>query len=185
MHLICWLSFMSHEASKCAAFEKLSAHRQKTKNLPSTKIVLCPLPLLVHRNATVLVRTKCFVVRGRMRHNVWWPCAGRISQTFAANWTEVLREEVLREDKDFEANAPKMSVRDPPWVYRRERAFRKKAFAYAGFCPAGARPLLCLVRPKKFSVFIREQGNINKSRIYTLLNWVAPTYKLPISHSHC
>jgi hypothetical protein len=30
-----------------------------------------------------------------------WPCAGRISQTFAANQTEVHRE-----DKDFEANAP-------------------------------------------------------------------------------
>jgi hypothetical protein len=29
------------------------------------------------------------------------PCAGRISQTFAANQTQVHRE-----DKDFEANAP-------------------------------------------------------------------------------
>lgn len=73
MQLICWLSFMSPEASKCAAFEKLSARRQKTKNLPSAKIVLCPLRVLVHRNANVLVRTKCFVVRGRMQHNYYIP----------------------------------------------------------------------------------------------------------------
>ena len=38
--------------------------------------------------------------------NVWRPCAGRISQTFAAKQTEVHCE-----DKDFEANAPQMSVR--------------------------------------------------------------------------
>ncbi len=34
-------------------------------------------------------------------HNVLRPCAGRISQTFAAN-----RTEVHREVKDFGANAP-------------------------------------------------------------------------------
>jgi hypothetical protein len=46
------------------------------------------------------------VVLSAIAYNVWRPCAGRISQTFAANQTEVHRE-----DKDFEANAPQMSVR--------------------------------------------------------------------------
>jgi hypothetical protein len=50
------------------------------------------------------VITNFFVNRESVRrigYNVWRPCAGRISQTFAAN-----RTEVQREDKDFEANAP-------------------------------------------------------------------------------
>jgi hypothetical protein len=48
------------------------------------------------------VRTRYrIIVRGRIAYNVWWPCAGRLSQTFVANQTKVHRE-----DKDFEANAP-------------------------------------------------------------------------------
>ena len=46
----------------------------------------------------------CRVIR--VVPNVWRPCAGRISQTFAANQTQVHRE-----DKDFEANAPQSPVR--------------------------------------------------------------------------
>ena len=47
-----------------------------------------------------------FGCRHKLTPNVWRPCAGRISQTFAAN-----RTQVQREDKYFEANAPQMSVR--------------------------------------------------------------------------
>jgi hypothetical protein len=57
------------------------------------------------------VRSLCvsflnFCRTGLVWPNVLRPCAGRISQTFAANQTEVQRE-----DKDFEANAPQSPVR--------------------------------------------------------------------------